>query len=395
MEWLERKNSIIVGVKKDIQKSKGRFLATYPEMLFTQESVKWLSTNHMNNKYDQLPKRIQDAFIQKEYITCVNIAHKSLEQWNKEENELLFTKKKKVHILALGDVGSTVLIGLKLLGKDCISKIGICEMNETVCKRWEYEMNQTAFPWEYNVLPEIEIIEQEHLFDCDVFVFCASKGIPPVGSDIKDVRMAQFEANKIIISNFAKKAREKQFSGLFAVISDPVDPLCKAAFLYSNQNEQGEFDGKGLLPEQIQGYGLGVMNARAAYFAKKDKRFQSFLKEGRAFGPHGQYLVIANSIENYDNALSTELTTLAIEANIRTRELGFKPYIAPAFSSAAISLILTMQGKWHYSSNFLGGVYMGCKNRTTKLGLEIESLPLPEQLYCRIKKAFQNLENII
>ncbi len=31
----------------------------------------------------------------------------------------------------------------------------------------------------------------------------------------------------------------------------------------------------------------------------------------------------ANSIENYDNALSTELTTLAIEANIRTRELGF------------------------------------------------------------------------
>ena len=193
-------------------------------------------------------------------------------------------------------------------------------MNETVCKRWEYEMNQTAFPWEYNVLPEIEIIEQEHLFDCDVFVFCASKGIPPVGSDIKDVRMAQFEANKIIISNFAKKAREKQFSGLFAVISDPVDPLCKAAFLYSNQNEQGEFDGKGLLPEQIQGYGLGVMNARAAYFAKKDKRFQSFLKEGRAFGPHGQYLVIANSIENYDDALSKELTTLAVEANIRTRE---------------------------------------------------------------------------
>ena len=76
-------------------------------------------------------------------------------------------------------------------------------------RRWEYEMNQTAFPWEYNVLPEIEIVEREHLFDCDVFVFCASKGIPPVGSDRKDVRMAQFEANKIVISNFAKKQREK------------------------------------------------------------------------------------------------------------------------------------------------------------------------------------------
>ena len=395
MEWLERESSIIVGVKRDIQKSKGRFLATYPEMLLTQESVKWLSTNYMNNGYNQLPKRMKDAFIQKESITCVNIVHKSLEQWNKEENDLVFIKKKKVHILALGDVGSTVLIGLKLLGKDCIDTIGICDVNETVCKRWEYEMNQTTFPWEYNCLPEIEIIDQEHLFDCDVFVFCASKGIPPIGSDIKDVRMAQFEANKTIVNNFAKQAREKQFSGLFAVISDPVDPLCKSAFLSSNEDEEGKFDGKGLLPEQIQGYGLGVMNARAAYFAKKDKRFQSFLKEGRAFGPHGQDLIIANSIENYDDELSKELTMLTIEANIRTRELGFKPYIAPALSSAAISLILTLQGKWHYSSNFLGGVYMGCKNRTTISGLEIESLPLPETLYCRIKKAFQNLENII
>ena len=123
MEWLERESSIIVGVKRDIQKSKGRFLATYPEMLLTQESVKWLSTNYMNNGYNQLPKRMKDAFIQKESITCVNIVHKSLEQWNKEENDLVFIKKKKVHILALGDVGSTVLIGLKLLGNSQNQKV--------------------------------------------------------------------------------------------------------------------------------------------------------------------------------------------------------------------------------------------------------------------------------
>ena len=393
MEWLEKENGMIVGVKKDIQKSKGRFLAKYPEMLFTQEGTEWLSINHMKADITSLPQNIKNAFAQNVNITCVNTAYKTIEEWEKAENQL--SKKKTVHILALGDVGSTVLIGLKLLGKDCIYKIGICDMNEAVCKRWEYEMNQTAFPWEYNCLPEIEIIDQEHLFDCDVFVFCASKGIPPIGSNVKDVRMAQFEANKNIVSNFAKKAREKQFSGLFAVVSDPVDPLCKVAFLASNENVNGEFDGKGLLPEQIQGYGLGVMNARAAYFAKKDNRFESFLTEGRAFGPHGQDLVIANSIKNYDDTLSRELTTLAIEANMKTRELGFKPYIAPAFSSAVISILLTIKGEWHYSSNFLGGVYMGCKNRTTISGLEIESLPLPETLYCRIKKAFQNLENII
>lgn len=88
---------------------------------------------------------------------------------------------------------------------------------------------------------------------------------------------------------------------------------------------------------------------------------QSFLTEGRAFGPHGNDLVIANSIEHYDDALSKELTELTITANLKTRALGFKPYIAPALSSGTISLLLTLQGKWHYSSNYLGGVYLGAK----------------------------------
>ncbi|WP_331654925.1 hypothetical protein [Anaerotignum sp.] len=263
-----------------------------------------------------------------------------------------------------------------------------------VCKRWECELNQAAFPWEYDKLPEVVILNEKELFDCDMFVFCASKGIPPVGSEVKDVRMVQFEANKGIVSLFAKKARASQFQGLFAVVSDPVDPLCKAAFMASNTDENGVFDGKGLRPEQIQGYGLGVMNARAAYYAKKDERFSSFLKEGRAYGPHGQDLVIANSIDAYDDALSKELTRLAIDANLRTRDLGFKPYVAPAISSAAISLILTLRGEWHYSSNFLGGVYMGCRNRTTPWGLELESLPLPQSLFVRLEKAFQGLEGI-
>ena len=176
MEWLEKENGMIVGVKKDIQKSKGRFLAKYPEMLFTQEGTEWLSTNHMKADITSLPQNIKNAFAQNVNITCVNTAYKTIEEWEKAENQL--SKKKTVHILALGDVGSTVLIGLKLLGKDCIYKIGICDMNEAVCKRWEYEMNQTAFPWEYDILPEIEIIDQEHLFDCDVFVFCQKEFLP-------------------------------------------------------------------------------------------------------------------------------------------------------------------------------------------------------------------------
>ncbi len=397
MQWFEGKNGIVVSVQRDAKKAKGRFLATHPAMLLQPEGTDWLNTNLLKSEAEALPKRIQKAFEKKETVTCINTAYGTIEQWKQRELEIVknFSKKKRVHLLALGDVGSTILIGLKLLGGNCIDEIGIYDINAAVCKRWECELNQTAFPWEYDKLPEVKIVSEENLFNCDVFIFCASKGIPPVGANVNDVRMAQFEANKSIIEIFAKKARQNHFSGLFAVVSDPVDPLCKAAFLKSNQNDNNEFDAKGLLPEQIQGYGLGVMNARAAYFAKKEKRFDSFLTEGRAYGPHGQDLVIANSIINYDDTISRELTKRTVEANLKTRELGFKPYIAPALSSAAISILLTLEGKWHYSSNFLGGIYMGCKNRTTKAGLEIESLPLDESLYGRIQKAFQNLEEIL
>ncbi|MBQ7758810.1 MAG: lactate dehydrogenase [Anaerotignum sp.] len=391
------KNGILVPVERPAEGAKGHCRLTHLGQMAEEEDLRWLDSNALEKRAAMLSAAEKAAIaeaIGKGQATLVNLSYDTLEEWKKRlEKEQ--KPKKKVHLLALGDVGSTVLMALKLLGGDCISQIGIYDMNEAVCKRWESELNQAAYPWEYDKLPEVVILKEEELFDCDVFIFCASKGIPPVGSEVKDVRMAQYEANKGIVSIFAKKARIEKYEGLFAVVSDPVDPLCKAAFLASNADEAGQFDGKGLRPEQVQGYGLGVMNARAAYYAKQDERFASFLTEGRAFGPHGEDLVIANSIEHYDDALSKELSRLAIEANLRTRELGFKPYVAPAISSAAISILLTLRGEWHYSSNFLGGVYMGCKNRTTELGLEMEALPLPAALYSRIEKAYQGLEAIL
>ena len=390
------KNGILVPVERPIEQAKGCCRLTNLGQL-AEEGLFWLDRKQLDRKAEKLfvaEKCVLIDAIEKGQATLVNLSYGTMEEWKKRmEKEV--KPRKKVHLLALGDVGSMVLTTLKLLGGDCITELGIYDVNDAVCRRWESELNQAAYPWAYDALPEVVILKEEGLFGCDVFVFCASKGIPPVGSDIKDVRMAQFEAKKELISFFAKKSRIAEFKGLFAVVSDPVDPLCKAAFLASNENMEGQFDGKGLLPEQIQGYGLGVMNARAAYYAKQDARFASFLTEGRAYGPHGENLVIANSIEHYDDALSRELTRLAVEANLRTRELGFKPYVAPAISSAAISILLTLRGEWHYSSNFLGGVYMGCKNRTTEYGLEMEALPLPEALFSRIEKAYQSLEAIL
>ena len=257
-------------------------------------------------------------------------------------------------------------------------------------------MGQINLPWNYGMFPEVEVVSPENLFDCDMFVFVASKGIPPVGSQVKDVRMAQFEANAGIVRHYARLAREKKFQGLWCAVSDPVDPLAKTAYLESNRDENGVFDGKGLRPEQVQGFGLGVMNARAAYFAKRDGRLASFLTEGRSFGPHGTGLWIANSVERYDEEISQELTRLTVTANLKMREIGFKPYVAPALSSGALSLLLTLRGEWHCGSVFLDGVYMGVKNRYTPAGVETELLPhIPDELFGHIREAAEHLKTII
>ena len=304
--------------------------------------------------------------------------------------------KKRVNILAIGDVGSTMLIGLKLLGGDVISRIGICDISEKITARWEFEMGQVSLPWNYDAFPEVEIVPPERLFDCDVFVFAASKGIPPVGSAVRDVRMAQFETNAPLVKHYARMARAQGFHGLWAAVSDPVDPLAKTAYLESNRDENGEWDGLGLMPEQVQGYGLGVMNARAAYYAKRESRFADFLTGGRSFGPHGNGLWIANSLSGYDEELSRELTELTVTANLKMRELGFKPYAAPALSSGALSLLLTLRGEWHCGSVFLDGIYMGCRNRFTPAGIETELLPsIPEALYRHLESAAADLKEIL
>ena len=174
--------------------------------------------------------------------------------------------KARVTLLALGDVGSTLLMGLRLLGGDVISSIGICDVRDNVAARWEFELDQIAPP-ETEPLPEVDIIAPEQLFDGDVFLFCASRMIPDTSVVQGDVRMAQYGLNRELVGHYARMAREQQFTGLFCQISDPVDHLCRAVFLASNRDGQGVFDAAGLLPEQIQGYGLGVMRARAGFYA--------------------------------------------------------------------------------------------------------------------------------
>lgn len=337
-----------------------------------------------------LPRELTNA-IRAGRVRAVNLAHPRFEELMAP---LPRPEKVRVNLLALGDVGSTLLMGLRLMGGDVISSIGICDLREGVARRWEFELNQIQLPGPYDALPPVEIVSPEQLFDGDVFLFCASRFVPDTAVKTGDVRMAQYRLNRELAALYAQKARQARYRGLFCVVSDPVDPLCRAVLTESNRAPSGEMDYQGLFSHQVRGFGLGVMNARAAYYARKDPRFASFLTEGRSFGPHGEDLVIANSIRNYDDALSRRLTEQAVRANLRMRELGFKPYIAPALSSGALSLLLCLRGRWHCSSTYLDGVFMGARNRVLPTGTELERLPLPQALQDRLQTTMNRLRAI-
>lgn len=300
-------------------------------------------------------------------------------------------RRSKVHILGLGDVGSTLAVGLLLQGEKSIEEIGLFDLDEKRVQRWVIELGQIARGSGDN-FPRVRALTREELMDGDVFVFTATAGIPPLNVITGDVRIIQYEGNSRIVDEYARMAREKAFKGLFAVVSDPVDLLSRRAYDASNRNENGSFDNKGLLPEQVMGFGLGVMYGRARYFARE---MGVAFTAGRAYGPHGKGLVVANDPlrGQYDPKISQKLTQATVEANLRIRELGFKPYIAPALASGALSILDAIEGQWHYSCISLGGVYFGCRNRLTPYGLEVERQSLDPRLMRRITSAYEELEN--
>ncbi|MGV8979847.1 lactate/malate family dehydrogenase [Clostridium sp.] len=303
--------------------------------------------------------------------------------------------KWRINVIGLGDVGGTLLTGLKLLGVKKIQSLGLYDRDINRNNRYKYELSQILSPDMNESSIDIVSLKEKDVFDCDMFVFCVSVGVPEVGKESTDVRLAQFKGNAKIIEHYASLARQENFKGIFAVVSDPVDLLCKAAFIESNKGNDGNMDFKGLAPEQIRGYGLGVMNARACYYALQEDATKHYIDEGRAFGPHGEGLIIADSIENYNESLSDALTQSTKTANLEVRSTGFKPYIAPALSSGSLSLLATINSQWHYSATFIGGTFMGCRNRLLPSGVELETTQLNEVLLRKLNSTYKLLGEFI
>ena len=314
---------------------------------------------------------------------AVNTAFPDVLARQRRFQQCLDRPKKRLTLVGLGDVGGQLLTALKLLGTE-LEEIGVYDPNEALCRRYALELDQILD----RPLPRIVIRPAEELFDCEFFLFTASRGVPPLGSR-GDVRMLQLEQNREMLKTYSRQAREAGFSGLFCQISDPVDQLARCVFLQSNRDENGRFDFRGLLPEQIAGFGLGVMMARAAHMAR---RLGADCPNLRVYGPHGADLGVANDPEGYNPVLSQELTRRTVGANLEVRELGFKPYIAPAISSAALSILALLRGEPFLGAVPMGGVYFGCRGRLTGWGQELVAEPLHPELAARIEAAWSRLK---
>lgn len=373
---------LVLLVRRDGLTNRGVWAISSLEEAYEAEGVRCLMPCHAAEPQNKLAQ-----FVAKNGATVANVTFSRVFDLLPK---FLFPKKTglRITLVGLGDVGGTVLTGLKLLGHE-IDEIAIYDPNEAMCRRYEMEMNQVLPEVPGGTVPRVTICKEEDLFRCDLYVFTASRGVPGLDSGVKDVRMAQFEANRAMLGVYAKKARDAGFTGLFCQVSDPVDHLSREVFLTSNRNDTGETDFAGLLPEQVQGFGLGVMAARAAYYAEQEGADTAKL---RVYGPHGQGLIVANSAnEGYDDVVSCRLTELTRTANLQVRGLGFKPYIAPGLSSAAVSLLRLVRGQEHYGAVPLDGAYFGCVSRMTRCGVELCREEICEPLLARLEETHRAL----
>ena len=97
---------------------------TAPSLLTAEEGVSILVTAEEPETDPALAAAIAAG-----RVRAVNLAHPRQEELLPP---LRRRERVRVNLLALGDVGSTLLMGLRLLGGDIIDSIGICDVRENV-----------------------------------------------------------------------------------------------------------------------------------------------------------------------------------------------------------------------------------------------------------------------
>jgi hypothetical protein len=177
------------------------------------------------------------------------------------------------------------------------------------------------------------------------------------------VRAVQFAPNRAILGSFLEQALAAAYTGLFIVVSDPVDQLAQAAFFDSNAGAGGAFAGEGLAPERLGGLGLGVMWGGALASARREGWSDGVARTGALYGPHGAEVLAFDDVEAPNARRSAALTAAAREGNLRIRGLGHLPYVGPGVSSVGLSLPPLLRGEEILASALVDGIYFGAPAR--------------------------------
>lgn len=182
--------------------------------------------------------------------------------------------KARVNIVVLGDVSTTMLTGLKLLGSDVIESIGICDIRKENTARLEMEMNQIGYPFEGTRASVRGGGAGRRALAGDVLIFCASRGIPPAepGSNV-DVRMAQLELTTGISSGITPDWHEMPgIRGWYAWSAIQWTTCARRSWMNPGWSH-------GRFRDTV----LESCTKERNTTLSKDSRFASYLTEGRAF----------------------------------------------------------------------------------------------------------------
>lgn len=282
-----------------------------------------------------------------------------------------------VGITGLGRVGGLAAGALSTVARRH-SRIGtllIHDADASNQERWRLELGSVACWGEPDALPQVEAVSLAEMFlRCDAVLFAAAAWVPPLEAT-GDMRLPQFPGNRAILQEALQEAARADYSGLFLMVSDPVECLAQASFHDSNRDAEGAFTGLGLAPERIAGLALGVMWGRALCAARAEGRESGVRATGLPLGPHSTEVLVYDDPQSPDLALCRHMNDAARYGNLRVRELGYLPYVGPALSSIVLALPRLFAGKDILASSFLGGLYFGAPAR-----LDWGLVPRPQRL---------------
>ncbi len=294
----------------------------------------------------------------------------------------------RVGIAGLGRVGGTAATVLMSLPGTAsgIGELLLHDADPANAERWLLELGAVIEFGNGAPRPALRLAGLDEIMaSCDVFLFAAAAAVPPLGT-AGEVRMVQLEPNRAILGDALAAAAKAGFSGLFLVVSDPVELLAQAAFKDSNGGSGGRFTGEGLAPERIGGLALGVMWARALAAARERGWEDAVRRRGAAFGPHSHEVLVFDDVQRPVPERSRVLTEAARGGNYRIRDIGFLPYVGPAVSSVALMLPRLLSGRGALASVFLDGIYFGGPAR-----LEWGVFPSPRRLGPEVRDALSGL----